>query len=93
MLYPTPPSEIIFILKYNLAEIFNGDFEEALRNTRMPVFSLCSMGTGCSTPAVPRTSLALFPSYSKLAWLCTHGGVIPKGETLPELVAFSFVKS
>lgn len=53
----------------------------------------CSVGTGCSTPAVPRTRLALFPSYSKLVWLRAHGGVIPMGKTSPELVAFGFVKS
>jgi len=73
--------------------MFNGDLEEGLGNTRMPVFSWCLMGTGCSPPATPRTSLALFPSYSELAWLCTHGGVIPKGRISPELVAFGFVKS
>lgn len=50
-------------------------------------------GDRCSAPAAPRTSLALFPNYSKLAWLCTHGGVIPKRENSPDLVAFSFVKS
>lgn len=59
----------------------------------MSVFSLCSMVTGCSTPAAPRTSLTLFPSYSKLPWLSTHRGVIPKEKTSPELVAFGFLKS
>lgn len=73
--------------------MFNGDFEEGLGNTRTPVFSSCSVGTGCSTPAVPRTSLALFLSCSKLAWLRAHGGVIPTGKNSPELVAFGFVKS
>lgn len=73
--------------------MFNGDFEEGLRNTRMPVFSLCSIGTGCSTPAVSSTNLALFLNYLKLAWLCTHGGVIPKVTISPEVIAFGFVKS